>query len=155
MYIVLIIIILIQVIFAFYLINKNADLKEKIGKRDLAIEIKENQIVIAENKVKWHEQINETIKNNLLNIKNFENLHDNVEFPVVENEDGTGMLISRRCQNRCIIESHDYPSYDLALMVSKCITELGFKMEEEYCIDCKKISTEELNYRLKSAKANK
>lgn len=142
MYIILIILILFLLVFAVSLSSKIEVLKEKVVKRDLAIEIKENQLVIANNKVQWHEQRNETTVKNLLNINNFDNLHENVEFPVAEMEDSTGMLIYRRCKNDCVIESHDYPSYDLALMASKCITELGFEMEEEYCIDCRSSSTE-------------
>jgi len=154
MYIIPIILILLQVAFSFYLSNKNTILKEKVAKRDLVIEAKENQIVIAKNKVQWHEQRNETIRKNLLNIKNFDKLHQEVRFPVVEMEDGTGMLISRRCQNDCVIESHDYPSYDLGIMASKCITELGFKMEKEYCRDCHKSSTDEFTDHQESVKAN-
>jgi len=142
MYIIPIVLILLQVAFSFYLSNKNAVLKEKIAHRNLVIEEKENKIVIANNKVMWHEQRNETIFKGLLSIKNFEKLNEEIKFPIELMEDGSGKLYSRRCENGCEIESHLYPSYDMALMASKMMTDLGFKMEKEYCSDCKKRTNE-------------
>lgn len=155
MYIIPIIIILLQIGFAFQLSNKNAVLKEKVAKREMTIEVKENEIVVLKNKIQWHEQRKDTIMKGILNIKNFEKLHEYVQFPVVEMENASGMLISRKCQNGCIIESHDYPNYDMALMASKFITDLGYKMEKEYCRDCHKNTTDEFKDHQESVEANR
>ncbi len=59
-------------------------------------------------------------------------MHNEVKFPVAEMEDGTGLLITRRCKNDCIIESHEFPNYEAGIMVSKALTDMGFKMEKEF-----------------------
>lgn len=155
MYIIPIIIILLQIGFAFQLSNKNAILKDKVAKRDLALEVKENEIVILNNKIQWHEQKKDTVMKGILNIKNFEKLHENIEFPVVDMENASGMLISRRCKNGCIIESHDYPNYDMAVMASKFLTDLGYKMEKEYCRECHNTTTNDFKDHQDSIEASK
>lgn len=134
----LIIIILFQIGVAFKLAQRNTIIKEELAKERLVVEAKENQIYKLKKTIEVHEQKMEKVRKDLLNIRDFDNLHNEVEFPVADMEDGTGLLISRRCINDCIIESHVFPNYDMGIMVSKALTDLGFKMEKEYCIDCKR-----------------
>lgn len=133
-----IVVILIQVGVAFVLTQNNTKLNEELARERLIVEAKENQIVSLRNTIRAKEQKLEQVRNNLLNIKDFDNLHKDVQFPVAEMEDGTGLLISRRCKNDCIIASHEFPNYDMGIIVSKALTDMGFKMEKEYCIDCKR-----------------
>jgi len=133
-----IVIILFQIGVAFFLAQKNTKLKEEIAREKLIIEGKENQIVKLKNAVKGYESKIQQFRKKILNIKNFENLHNEIKFPVAEMEDGTGLLITRRCKNDCIIESHEFPNYEAGVMVSKALTDMGFKMEKEFCRDCKR-----------------
>lgn len=133
-----IIIILFQIGVSFVLAQKNAQIKDELSREKLISEGKENQIYKLKNQVLSFENRIEKFKDNMLNIKDYENLHMHVNFPVVDMEDETGLMIVRRCKNDCIIESVVFPNYDMGIMASKALTELGFKIEAEYCDACKK-----------------
>lgn len=133
-----VVLILFQVGVSFYLTQKNAVLKEELAKEKLLMEGKENQIFKLKNQIQAHEQKLAKGKEDFLSTTDFNDLHERVQFPVVDMEDGTGLMIVRQCKNECIIKSVEYPNYDMGIMASKALTDFGFKLEDEYCEQCRR-----------------
>lgn len=122
-------------------------LNTESAKRDLArkeneIRSKREQLGKAQTTLKIQSQKLNTLGTDLLDLKNTDDLHKFVEFPVVELEDGKALLITSKCHNDCVIESRSYTSYDVGIVISKILTDLGYKLEVKLCRDCEKEATQ-------------
>ncbi len=80
---------------------------------------KENNLAKPKRLLKFKSQKLNTLGTDLLDLKDTDDLHKFVEFPVVELEDGKALLITSKCHNDCVIESRSYISYDVGIVISK------------------------------------
>jgi len=145
-FLLLVIFILVGLLFLSGLSTENT--KRDLARKENELRTKREQLGKVQTTLKIQNQKLNALGTDLLDLKNTDDLHKFVEFPVVELDDGKALLITSKCLNDCVIESKSYDTYDLGIIISKILTDLGHTLEVKLCRDCEKEATQgfEENY---------